>query len=231
MVAKLEPPDQQSLFRALERNNPAHRVYAADNLMQGYRWYDQIPVIHMATTSITNAASETLDLATLRQQDQDLPDHRPESIAVTLGIAEPFGKDHEIVLSADVAFLQEDLLWTPAKDTPLVTKDSDITPHELTDIMMKAFFCPSDNTDDSYNTQKDDSWNYLHTLSIATLVSKQESVKAAVAKAAENHLRYEIPLGWEATVRITKDRRITVDVSPADPSPADSGEQEQEEDL
>ena len=224
MDAKLEPADQQSLFRALKRNNASERVYAANNRMQGYKWYDQIPAIHRATTSFTNSAGETLDLATARRQEKNTPSNRPESITITLGIAEPFGKDHEIVLPADVAFLSEDLMWMPAKDTPLLTQDSDITPPDLTDLMVKALFHPSDNIEDSYNIQKDDAWNYLNTLSITTLVSKQESIKTAVAKAADTHLRHEVPAGWEATVRITRDRKVVVDISPAAPE-----EQQKEE--
>ena len=215
MDINLDPADEQTLSRALARSQDVPDIYAADKHMRGYGWYDQVPIIEKATTSFTTPAGNTVDLAEARKaRDQSTTDRRPKAITFNLEISDKHGKTTKMELPADIAFLSEDLWWTPAIDTPLITQDCDITPNDLTDLMMNSFFHPSDNIDEGYNTQREHARDYLNTLSIAILISKQESVEAAIAKAAATHLVYELPRGWEATIKITQDRNVTVDISP-----------------
>ena len=215
MDAGLDPADQQTLHRALNRSTGTTNIYAPDGRMHGYPWYDRIPVITKASITCVTRDGETLDIRDLRTQQKQVTDHRPKAITFHLEIHSTQDGASSMTVPADIAFIAEDFWWTPENDTPLITQDSNINPDELTDLMMQSLFHASDNIDDSYNTQKDDAWNYLRTLAIATIVSKEESVKSALAKATANHLLDQVPKGWQATINIAPNHRVTVDILPA----------------
>ena len=213
MDAELDPADQQALHRALSRSTGTANIYAPDAPMSGYPWYDRIPIITKASITCVTRDGETLDMRDLRTQQKKVTDHRPKAITFHLEIHRTQDGIHSMTVPTDVAFVAEDLWWTPDNDTHLVTQDSNINPDQLTDLMMQSLFHASDNIDNSYNTQRDDAWSYLHAL--ATIVSKEESVKSAIADATANHLLDKVPRGWQATINIAPNQRVNVDISPA----------------
>ena len=211
MLPQLDPPEEQAIYRALERIGMHHRIMAADKGMHGYPWYDRMPVIQSVTT-LVNDNGRTYDLAEVRRQDLNPAVKRPDSITFVLEITDADGKPSTIEVPGDVAFFNDELLWMPARDTPLITQDSPITPQQLVDLMMRSFFYPNDGIDDGYEAQKDAAYDYLNTLAIATLVSKQESVRTALTKASVDHLKNELPKGWASVIRIRPDQSIDVEV-------------------
>ena len=211
MLPEMDPHDDQALHRALERSGMHRRIMAAEKGMQGYPWYDRIPAIQRVTT-LVNDNGRTYDLAEARRQDVDPTVKRPDSITFILEITGADGKSSTMEVPADVAFFNEELCWMPARDTPLITQDSLITPQQLADLMLRSFFYPSDEADNGSEAQRDEAYDYLNTLAIATLVSKQESVKAALTKASVDHLRPELPKGWEAVIRMRPDQSLDVEV-------------------
>ena len=212
----MDPQDQQALARALELNANTfpHVVYESDSRMQGYAWYDNLPLITNATFSFTNNDSTRMSLTEARKDQAAVTDRRPRSITATLEFADEHHPAHRMELETDVLFISENLWWTPETDTPCVTASSNITPNELTELMEKAFFSRSDTSDDGYNTQKEEAWAYFKNLATSILVSRKEAVRNSLRKAVQDHILYEVPTGWDAAISITGNRNISVQVTP-----------------
>ena len=163
-----------------------------------------------------------MDIKDLRTQQKQVTDHRPKAITFHLEIHSTQDGASNMAVPADIAFIAEDFWWTPENDTPLITQDSNINPDELTDLMMKSLFHESDNIDDSYNTQKDDAWSYLRALALATIVSKEESVKIRCRR------RYRQPPCGQAAERLASDHQHRAgpprNRRPPPPDPLTTGE-------
>ena len=221
MACETEPPEDQALWRAAERDGAAPRLFEADRRLDGYDWYDGLD----RATGI--AVEVTLDGRTHALDDAPLPERtgpaaaelppRPEAVRIDLAVREAHGRERTLALPADVAFAGE--AWSWLHDAlPLVTADSAIQPHQLAVLLRNGFFSPSDDAGaDSYETQlgrfDEDA---LH-LATRLLLSDDDACRQSIAEAVRRELMWLAPEDRAVDIRI---RRPDVTVTLASAGPA-----------
>ena len=207
-----QPNHAQSLWRAANREEIGVRFCDSDSRLEGYDWYDRLPrvtgmLIEFTDEGETNSfdaagsAFPKTDADTIDDTFHDSPE-RPDSIALHLDVHHP-GKTHErITMPADMALYGEP--WTYLDDAGIaVTKDSTIEPHELADLILDAYFCPSDDSDaDSYDTQKTSyELEALHR-TITMLASEQEAQIQTIAAVVNREIRWLIPQHHDVSISL-----------------------------
>ncbi len=208
MACETEPPEDQALWRAAERDGAAPRLFEADRRLDGYDWYDGLD----RATGI--AVEVTLDGRTHALDDAPLPERtgpaaaelppRPEAVRIDLAVREAHGRERTLALPADVAFAGE--AWSWLHDAlPLVTADSAIQPHQLAVLLRNGFFSPSDDAGaDSYETQlgrfDEDA---LH-LATRLLLSDEAACRQSLADAVRRELMWLVPDDRAVDIRIRR---------------------------
>ncbi|MXW91295.1 MAG: hypothetical protein F4114_03165 [Rhodospirillaceae bacterium] len=208
MACETEPPEDQALWRAAERDGAAPRLFEADRRLDGYGWYDRLD----RTTGI--AVVVTLDGKTHALDDAPLPARtgpaaaelppRPEAVCIQLAVRAADGPADALALPADVAFAGE--AWSWLHDAlPLVTADSALQPHQLAALLRNGFFSPSDDAGaDSYETQlgrfDEDA---LH-LATRLLLSDDDACRQSLADAVRRELMWLAPEGRAVDIRIRR---------------------------
>ncbi len=208
MACETEPPEDQALWRAAERDGAAPRLFEADRRLDGYDWYDGLD----RATGI--AVEVTLDGRTHALDDAPLPERtgpaaaelppRPEAVRIDLAVREAHGRERTLALPADVAFAGE--AWSWLHDAlPLVTADSAIQPHQLAVLLRNGFFSPSDDAGaDSYETQlgrfDEDA---LH-LATRLLLSDDDACRQSIAEAVRRELMWLAPEDRAVDIRIRR---------------------------
>ena len=87
-----------------------------------------------------------------------------------------------LVLPSDLAFENEEEEYMD-DNRPLITQDSEISAHELTNLMTEAFFRESDDSDsDSYETQKGNHEAASYRTALTLLSSKEDALKSTLAQ-------------------------------------------------
>ena len=115
-----------------------------------------------------------------------------------------------------MAFGDDDVSWADDVGV-LVTRDSEITPDDLAELMYDAFFCPSDDCEaDSYDTQKDDYHQAAFARALELLASAEEAMLSNVRTAVHRWVLPYLPRGRNATIRIGGDKPIEIEVEAAD---------------
>ena len=200
MDLALEPPDGQALARAARQNGLTARLFKPDDRLAGYGWYDRMN--RAANLGITVTGQEgRYNLGDIRDENKEPEDQRPEAIEFSLTCS----NGQVISLPTDVVFYQgeSDDIWNGG--TPLVTRQSQVSIQELTELMMDAFFQANDDSDaDSPDTQEDECRLVYEKTATALLSTPEEAVIATIKGAVERHVRYEVPQGMTATIRIKR---------------------------
>ena len=208
MDCETEPPEDQALWRAAERDGAAPRLFEADRRLDGYGWYDRLD-------RVTGIAVEvTLDGRTHALDDAPLPERtgptagalppRPDAIRIDLALRAADGPERTLALPADLAFAGE--AWSWLHDAlPLVTADSALQPHQLAVLLRNGFFSPSDDAGaDSYETQlgrfDEDA---LH-LATRLLLSDDDACRQSIADAVRRELMWLAPEGRAVDIRIRR---------------------------
>ena len=211
--ADLPTCDQQALWRAADRAGITHRLFRADERLKGYHWYDRLARATALTTTFTvDGVTETVEKL---RDSRDAPDTcRPETITFTLHTVDADGATAQVEIPGDVAFGDDELAW--AEDLGLlVTTGSDITPHELADLMHDACFSASDDCEaDSYETQSNDYRQAAKSTALRLLVSAEEARLADLRNAVHQHVRPHVPLDHEMTIRIRGDETTQIEITP-----------------
>ena len=217
----LSAANQQALARAAGQTGIMDRLYKQNADLAGYGWYDRLTKSNKLRITVTgqdgnHELGET-------QQDRKNPLHqRPDRIMLTLENTPENrqGSPVEIItLPSDLAF-ENDQYDSLYDATPLVTVDSTINVHELSDLMMQGFFDPSDDHDaDSFNTQESDAQMECEGTAIRLLSSKDDAVRASISNAMERYVVYEIPRGMTATIRAARGKLIQVTLEAEAPAP------------
>ena len=128
---------------------------------------------------------------------------------MSLAVKPATGPGRILDLATDVAFAGE--AWSWVRDAmPLVAAGSPLEPHELAELLQRAFFSPSDDSEaDSWERQRD--VFDAEALHVATrlLVSDEAARTATIAEAVRRELFWLIPheRGVDIAVR---DRTVTV---------------------
>ena len=204
-----DPPEAQTLYRALCRSDMAHQVFETDRLLEGYDWYDKLAAA--PAEALHQGSSTPIPATGAIATDDDPPvvPDRPEDILVTLSIQHPERSEQTFTMAADLAFPGEPYASIDEVQ-PAVTRNSRLRPHELAQLIYAAYFSPSDDCEaDSWETQSERFMQHAINLSTELLCGKDEALRQALIQAADRDLRWILPPGATATVTI-RDRQVTV---------------------
>ena len=209
MNMEITAPDQQGLARAAQLNGVLGRLVEPNRNLTGYDWYDQMTRATDFNITVTDQGDEK-DLRQLRRLEIQLEDQRPDAITFTVQTTDDKGNHEEIILPTDLAFENNEEDYSD-ENRPLVTKDSQIHTLALVDLMVEAYFTPSEDQEaDSFETQKDEHQENYERTAVKLLSSKNDALKELLVIAADRHLLYELPDGMTATVRMKKGETILV---------------------
>ena len=209
-----------ALARAAEQNGAMDRLYKQNGGLAGYGWYDRLTKANKLRITVTDQEGNH-ELGET-QQDRKNPLHqRPDQIVLTLENTPENrqGNPVEILtLPSDLAF-ENDQYDSVYDAMPLVTMDSTINVHELSDLMMEGFFDPSDDHEaDSFNTQESDTRLECDNTAISLLSSQHEATIATISHTVEQNLIYQIPEGMTATIRAVRGKLIEVTLEAETPA-------------
>ena len=214
----VEPPDEQTLARAASRADITGRFFKANHNLDGYDWYDRIPKATKLTITVSDQQGDH-DLQEVRLGQESLATSRPHriNVAIETTTTDVAALQATINLPADVAFEKDEQDYIDT-NTPLVTEDSNIMTDELTELMIDAFFCPSDDHEaDSVETQEIYHREAYETTVIELLQSKDDATIAAIANAVSRHVMYAVPHGTVATITIKRPDPIRITLEPESP--------------
>ncbi len=213
MACDSEPPEDQALWRAAERNGIAGRLFEPDRRLEGYAWYDAIErIVHIHTEATVGRRPYALDSypAPERSGAPEAPlAQRPDAIRMSLTVRPGRGVGRILDLDADVAFAGEAWSWA-ADALPLVTPDSELEPWQLAQLIRAAFFSASDDSDaDSWETQRTAFETEALHAATRLLVSDDAARRSSIADAVTRELFWLIPHDRGAEISV-RDRKVTV---------------------
>ena len=209
-----DPHDAQAFHRAATKNALHKKLFAADNRLDGYDWYDALPRLHSIETNI-RIGDDTHNLDTLNHQENDRTYPQPDAITLHMQIQHANKSSETITIPADVAFIGDAYSWLHDIQT-LVTTDSDLTAHELAGLLHAGFFSPSDDADaDSWETQHIRFEEEALHVSLKLLCSDDEARKQTITNAILREVLWLMPKSRDVNINV-HDRKITVTI--ADPA-------------
>ena len=228
MAVDPETQDSQCLWRAAERAGIAGRLFEADTRLEGYDWYDTLARVKGVRIGVTEAGV-THPLDALRAGSgpctdaataPGLPDTlaRPDAIHMHLNIVHREGPPETIAIPADVAFFGEEGTWVEDA-RPLVTRESDLQPAGLCQLLQAAYFSASDDPDaDSHDTQRRRFIEDATHLAIKLLASEDEARKHTIAEAVWREILWVIPRDREVSIKVAGGK-VAVEFGPDTPAP------------
>ena len=229
MAIDPEPQDAQSFWRAAERVGIAGRLFEGDTRFEGYGWYDALARVHNVTIDVTERGV-THPLDALRAPSDPpsgattapgVPDTlvRPDAIHMHLHILRGDGPSETMTIPADLAFVGEGWTWV-AEAQPLVTRESNLTPVQLMQLLRASFFSPSDDAEsDSYETQKTRFEDDAMHIAVKLLASEEEAQKHTIAEAVLREIFWVMPRDREVSITVANGR-VSVEFTPEPPTPA-----------
>ena len=211
-----EPPEAQGLWRSVERAGLAERIFEADRRLEGYEWYDRLDRVTGIDTGVTDDG-KTWPLADFpapeRKDAAGTPlAPRPAAIRMTLTVTTAGGRTRTLHLPADLAFAGEAWSWV-GDALPLVTRDSDLEPHQLAELLRRGYFAASDDADaDSWSTQAQRfDEDALH-IATRLLCSEDSALKLSIAETVRREILHLVPNGRKVEISISRpDVRIVLD--------------------
>lgn len=228
MAIDPDPQDAQALWRAAERSGLVHRLFEADRRYEGYAWYDSLARITDVQFDINvDGVSHSLDA--IRSPDATDPPPtgpghpdtvaRPDEIQLILHVARPASPADAIIVPADLAFAGA--AWCYVSDTrPLVTRDSDIAPHELAGLIHASYFAPSDDCGaDSWDTQNERFRQDAMHLAVKLLASEDEARKHTIEETVLREIFWVLPKDRDVSITVVN-RKVSVEFNPTALSPA-----------
>ena len=224
-----EPQDAQAFHRAAERAGIAGRLFEGDVRFEGYGWYDALARVRDIRTDICEGgvtrALHALRAASDPSSDATtapgVPDTlaRPDAIHMHLHIVRANGPPETMTIPADLAFVGEGWTWV-AEAQPLVTRDSDLDPLQLKQLLRASFFSASDDADsDSYETQRARFDEEALHIATTLLCSADEARKCTIAEAVWREISWVVPRDREVSITVANGR-VSVEFAPETPTPA-----------
>ena len=148
------------------------------------------------------------------------PRDRATRIVTTVSVARPDGTQDTSQYMADIALLDKEFNL-PSDPPPMITASSDISADELAQLLRRAYFCPSDDSEaDSYESQSiqfDDA--ALH-VALKHVASAEEAIRTAIAQVVRREIQQLIPRDRHAYITISCDR---IDITLGGPLKAETG--------
>ena len=228
MAVDLETPDAQSFCRAAERAGIAARLFEGDTRFEGYAWYDaharvrdlRIDITGTGVTHPLDALREASDPASGVTAAPGSSDTfaRPDAIHMHVHSTRGSGPPETMTVPADIAFVGEDWAWI-ADARPLVTRDSDLTPVQLKQLLHASYFSPSDDADwDSYTTQSAHLDEDAMHMALKLLATEDEARKHTIAEAVWREIFWVMPRDREVSIKVSGGR-VAVEFGPENPAP------------
>ena len=208
-----EPPEAQAFGRAAERAGMATSLFETDRRLAGYDWYDGLDRVAGIAAHVAIGGKE------YPLEDFPMPERtgpaaavlpsrpatiRPETIRMDLAVRTVCGPGRTFDLPADLVFAGEPWGWL-GDAIPLVTAESGLQPHQLSELLRAGFFSPSDDADaDSYETQRDRFDEEALHLATRLILSDEEACKTSIAEAVRRDLLWLAPRGRTVDIRIRR---------------------------
>ena len=143
---------------------------------------------------------------------------RPDTIEMHLRIERGGGSPETMTVPADVAFVGEDGAWVEDA-RPLVTRDSKLTPMQLTRLLHASYFSPSDDASaDSYDTQSARFDQDATHMAIKLLATEDEARKHTIAEAVWREILWVMPRDREVSIKV-RAGKVAVEFGPESPAP------------
>ena len=230
MAVDPETQDQQAFWRAADKAGiaGAGSLFEADTRFEGYAWYDalarvtdlRIEITEAGVTHAIDVLREAPDPVSSVPTEPGLPDTlaRPDRIDMHLRIVRGDGPSETMTVPADVAFLGEDGSWVEDA-RPLVTRDSKLTPMQLTRLLHASYFSASDDADaDSYDTQSARFDQDATHMAIKLLASEDEARRHTIAEAVWREILWVMPRDREVSIKV-HEGKVAVEFGPETPAP------------
>ncbi len=228
MAADLETPDAQAFWRAAERAGIADRLFEPDTRFEGYAWYDalarvtdvRIDITETGVTHRLDVLRGTADLSPDATTAPGYPDTlaRPDAIHMHIHVLRGSEPPETMTVPADVAFVGAEGDWID--DTqPLVTKDSDLQPDRLKQLLRYAYFSPVDDADaDSHDTQRRRFDEDAMHMALKLLATEEEAMKHTIAEAVWRNILWVMPRDREVSINVSGGK-VAVEFGPETPAP------------
>lgn len=210
MSMNMSPPDQQALYRAAQLNDADQQLFEPNAQLEGYPWYDAMTRLNQVSIIVDDDEGEH-DLHAMRHASQPYF-QRPSRIEFL--IDHSAAKDSpSIRFASDLAFAQDQDVYMDEVH-PIVTRDSALTPDELTALMTNSFFDPrEDDEADSHQTQQMNHQAAYYKTAISVLQSHDHAVRNAVLTETTRHILPHVPSGSTAAIFIDHDGSVQVDIN------------------
>lgn len=222
IASNLAVPDQQVLERAARLAGQENRLFRAESGMNGYHWYDRIHRMD-AIRILYTVDGQCHDLDSLREIIEDMTSppeeypERPERITVNLRASHPRRGSISLGLPTDVAFANDYEEYMD-ENLPMVAQGSAISPENLAEMLMEAFFSPSEGKEsDSFDTQEERHRESSLGIAYRLLTSHEEATMARIQNAVRRELLHMIPANSVLSITTAKGRPARIDLSNAAP--------------
>ena len=231
MAVDPEPQDAQAFWRAADKAGMAGAgcLFEGDTRFEGYTWYDALARVTQIRIDVTEAGV-THSLDALRGTDGSASPHaatapglpdtlaRPDGIGMHLRIERGDQPPETMTVPADVAFVGDDGCWVEDA-RPLVTRDSELTPMQLTRLLHASYFSPSDDASaDSYDTQSARFDQDATHMAIKLLATEDEARKHTIAEAVWREILWVMPRDREVSIKVNGGK-VAVEFGPTTPAP------------
>ena len=230
MTVDPETQDQQAFWRAADKAGiaGAGRLFEADTRFEGYAWYDalarltdlRIEVTEADVTHAIDVLREAPDPVSGVPTAPGVPDTlaRPDRIDMHVRIERSDQPPETMSVPADVAFVGEDGSWVEDA-RPLITRDSELTPMQLTRLLHASYFSASEDADsDSYDTQSARFDQDATHMAIKLLATEDEARKHTIAEAVWREILWVMPRDREVSIKV-REGKVAVEFGPATPAP------------
>jgi hypothetical protein len=179
--------DEYITFSRAYLNSENPRLFLPCKDFEGYSWYDAQPRIKEVAFSVeSEQGEESLLLAT-----DSWGEFRPLALKVFCTLA----SSETLLLTTDVALVSGyGGCCFPDEGIVLVTRDSEIEPSELADLIEQAWFCPSDDWQaDSEETQLARFQEEAFERAVSILLSDEDALLARIQMTVKRELAWLLP--------------------------------------
>ena len=208
-----ERPQEHNFYRAAQLAGIDDRLFAANRTqLAGYPWYDCIPTV----TDIEVRAHFGDQEVTLPPEHSNLPSDTPDRITVTASITDLDWSLQTIELETDAALPDEEFeslycVW------PLVTEDTAITTAKLAEMIVGAYFSPSEDfDDDSLDTQKEHAYENAEGAATRRLHSAEAAMHREILHALRHTEAHRLPVGGSIIIPIDENRQMVISIERPD---------------
>lgn len=216
ILPSLEPDIAQALAVARRQTPLANfQLVEAELPLQGYAWYDKIPIVEHLSFRIEHAGAE------YRYDDEndlsaDLASGIVDKISLELTVAGTGDNDApQQIHSIDIpAIVCRNGGWDIGEAKIFATRHSDIKPDRLARMIYASLFCSTDDCDcDSWETQSRSFERDARQAATQILLGEDAAILEAINMSAWDHLVWLIPQDRKIVIHAERGG-ITVDFIP-----------------